>query len=95
MSEILFHGSQVVFATDDPARALIYLQKSMPDENLTAETAKPILDMVMAKKIRIGDPIMYRGQAPVYAHDNYSPEDVDTIKAWCEKMRAQEDRRSC
>jgi len=81
MSEILFNGAQVIFATDNPTTALRYLKKAMPQRDITQESAKPILDLVKAGIIRIGDPDMHK-EFPVFPGENYDVSALEIIKAW-------------
>lgn len=77
---------QIVFGTIERASALEYLQKALPFNNITAETAKPILDLVSAQKIRIGDPLMYGGKAPVYPEKNCTDDDRKIVMDWYESL---------
>jgi hypothetical protein len=63
---------QIIFGTTEKHRALEYMQKSMPSYIITEETVSPILDLVKNNEIRIGDPLIYGGNCPVYPEKNYN-----------------------
>ena len=78
---------EVIFATKCRKNALEYLQKAFPTHIVNEETAKPILDLVEQNHIRIGDPMMYGANIPVYPSTNYQPADKDTISEWMMNLK--------
>jgi hypothetical protein len=72
----------VNFATSNPATALKYLTTALPKKNLTKETAAPIIDLVRAGKIRVGDPFMYRGSCPIFPEPSCTPDDQQIVSDW-------------
>jgi len=76
----------IQFATKDRAGGLIFMQKSLPEYDINATSAKVILDMVDKGKIRIGDPVMYPDKTPIYPGDNYSPPDREIIIKWMNNL---------
>ena len=51
------------FSTADPRRAWQYIQRALPE--VTKANAQPLLNLV-GEQVRIGDPMMYGGTAPVF-----------------------------
>ena len=60
------------FATSERATALQYMQRAEPSKNYTEESAGPILDLVENNIMRIGDPFMYGGKAPLFPSDGFN-----------------------
>jgi len=77
---------QVNFSTNNASTAFEYLTKALPSMNLTKESTKPILDLVEAGKIRIGDPFMYGGKAPVYPEPSCTQEDQQAVMDWLHNL---------
>lgn len=71
----------VIFGTTERHTALGFIQKALPSKNLTEETAKPLLDLVSAGKIRVGDPYMY-GNAPIYPETGFGDDDKKILTDW-------------
>lgn len=59
----------LIISTPDRQTALEYLQKALPSLDLDEEKAKPILDLVEAGKVRVGDPEVCGGSADIYVID--------------------------
>lgn len=78
----------VTFTTKSGHTAYEYLRTSFKTIELTKEMAKPIIDLVEAGKISIGDPFMYGG-CPVYGLDQCSEDDKKIVTDWREEMNKE------
>ena len=63
----------IQFSTNSPLIAWEYIQRAMP--GVPREIAQPLLDLV-GTQVRIGDPTMYDGQAPVYSLEGANWEEI-------------------
>lgn len=71
--------STVVFATNNRETALKYIRSSLPNKTVSEQDVDSTLSLVASGNIRVGDPAMYGGKAPIYPSQNYKPEDAKTI----------------
>jgi hypothetical protein len=68
----------ITFATKDRQTALGYLKKIYPSYDVNEKSAKCILDLV-PEKIRVGDPLMYGKNCPIYPENGFTTEEFMTI----------------
>ena len=72
----------IQFSTTNIGTAWGFIHRAMP--KVSRDNAMPLLELV-GVKVRIGDPMMYGGTAPVYPMPGVSGSDADVISA-CEKI---------
>ena len=70
---------RILFATSNPKTALAYMQEVEPSKNHTKESAKGLLTLVAAGVLRVGDPSMYKGKAPIFPGDCYVEDMKGTV----------------
>ena len=68
----------IQFATTDIGTAWEFIRRAMPE--VSRDDAQPLLELV-GVKVRIGDPFMYGGRAPVFLMPGILSSDVDIISA--------------
>jgi len=59
----------IIFGTTERRRAFEYIKRAYPNHIINEENTKEMLDLVSNGKIRIGDPMMYNEQCPVFLED--------------------------
>lgn len=73
---------EIIFATSNVEDAFNRIKKILPSYEITKETCFPILDLVKKGHIRIGDPMMYGNNIPIYPDENYCDQDSEIINKW-------------
>jgi len=78
----------VEFATCVRKTALEYLQKVLPNNNITdtPESAGKLLDFVEKDIIRVQDPMMYGSRIGIIPSTNYEEKYKDDIMTECQKF---------
>lgn len=70
---------RINFATNQRQTALAYIQQSLPSRTITEAMIERTLALVDDGHVRVGDPMMYGGKAPIFPSEKYQPEDADTV----------------
>lgn len=75
----------IQFATTSVSTAWEFIHCAMP--KVSRDDARPLLELV-GVKVRIGDPLMYGGRAPVFPMPGVSSAAIDVISA-CRKLTGE------
>ena len=78
---------QVTFATNNSATALEYMQQVEPTKKHTAESAKALLALVDEGILRVGDPFIHKGTAPILPGDLYTDDMKGKVMSAIKELR--------
>jgi len=76
------------FATCNRKSALEYIQKVLPDKDIsdTEESIKGLLDLVEKDVIRVQDPMMHGNKIGILPSDNWNESHRETIMKYHSKL---------